>query len=62
MLQPPIDFELETVDLRLISELPDEEGVDRDRVAADDILGKRAEQDLVWRMVLKRKLIDGAKG
>jgi hypothetical protein len=29
VLQPPIDFELEAVDLRLVADLPDEESIDR---------------------------------
>jgi hypothetical protein len=62
VLQAPVDFELEAVDLRLLADLPDEESVDRGESLPFYVLRKWTEQDFVRGMVLKRKLIDGAEG
>src|SRR5665648_279741 len=62
MLQPPIDLELQAVDVGIFAELPDEERVDGGRVGAPHKFRERPEQNLVGRVILQRELVDAAKG
>ena len=47
VLQPPVDLELQAIDVGIFAELADEECVGGQRVLANDVFRQRAKQDFV---------------